>query len=125
MTRAWIILLLAILAEICATLALKQSDGLRRPWWLVVVGLGYALAFLGLSQVTRTLEIGTAYAVWAAVGTGLVAVFGVVLFGESINLLKVSGLTLIIVAVVLLRLGSEGKGPSPADSLHSSRLRGE
>lgn len=111
MTRAWIILFLAIAAEICATLALKQGAGLRRPWWLLVVGPGYALAFLGLSQATRTLEIGTAYAAWAGVGTGVVAAFGVVLFGESTNPLKVSGLTLIIVGVILLQLGSEEKGP--------------
>ena len=117
MNRAWIILMLAILAEICATLALKQSAGLRRPWWLVVVGVGYTVAFLGLSQATRTLDIGTAYAVWAGVGTGVVALFGVLLFGESMNLLKVSGLTLIIVAVALLHLSCEGKDSSSADSV--------
>jgi drug/metabolite transporter (DMT)-like permease len=70
---------------------------------------------LGLSQATRTLEIGTAYAVWAGVGTGVVAVFGVLFFDESFNPLKVSGLILIIVAVVLLHLGSKEKRSASPD----------
>ena len=107
MTKSWITLALAILAETAATLALKQSDGLRRPWWLVIILLGYASAFLGLAQASRRLDIGTAYAVWAGTGTGIVAVLGVVFFHESLNSFKVVGLILIILAVALLHMGSE------------------
>jgi small multidrug resistance pump len=78
---AWAGLVVAILAEVAATLALKAAgDGRALP--IVVVVTGYAISFYALYLVLRTLEVGTVYAIWAGTGTALVAVAGMVFLGR-------------------------------------------
>ena len=55
---------LAIIAEVCATSALKASDGFSRLWPSVVVVVGYGVAFALLSVTLRTIPVGIAYAIW-------------------------------------------------------------
>ncbi|GAA1003319.1 ligand-binding protein SH3 [Streptomyces sp. F-3] len=95
----------AIAAEVAATTAMKYSDGFSRLGPSAVTLLGYALSFWLLAQTLRTVAIGTAYAIWAGVGTAAVAALGLVLFGEDLNLAKAVGILLIIGGVVVLNLG--------------------
>lgn len=104
MNNAWFMLALAITAEVIATSALKVSDGFSRPLPSLLTVCGYAASFWLLSQILRTLEVGIVYAVWSGVGLAAVALIGVVLYGESITLLKGLGLLAILVGVVLLNL---------------------
>ena len=60
-----------------------------------------------MSFSLKSLEVGTAYSIWAGVGTALVTVAGVVWFGESLGWLKMLGTLLIIVGVVLLRFSTQ------------------
>ncbi|HYH11190.1 MAG TPA: SMR family transporter, partial [Thermomicrobiales bacterium] len=62
------------------------------------------IAFGSLSQALRTLDLGIAYAVWAGVGTAIVAVIGIIVFGEPGTLVKTCGLLLIICGVVMINL---------------------
>ena len=95
----------AIAAEVVATTAMKYSDGFSRPGPSLVTVLGYVLSFVLLARVLKTVSIGTAYAIWAGVGTATVAVIGLVLFGESLNVAKAAGILLIVGGVVILNLG--------------------
>jgi small multidrug resistance pump len=106
MNPAWIMLAIAITAEIIATSALKISDGFTRLWPSVAVVIGYGISFWMLSQVLRTLEVGIVYAVWSGVGLAAIAVIGVVWFGETVTLMKLGGLAAILVGVILLNLSS-------------------
>ena len=100
---AWAGLVVAILAEVAATLALKAAgDGRALP--IVVVVTGYAISFYALYLVLRTLEVGTVYAIWAGTGTALVAVAGMVFLGEAVSAAKVGSLLLIIAGVIGLNL---------------------
>ncbi|PDP87051.1 QacE family quaternary ammonium compound efflux SMR transporter [Glycomyces fuscus] len=102
----WLWLAGAIIAEVIATTSLKLSEGFSRPLPSVVVVVGYVGAFLMLSQsLTRGMNLGVAYGVWAAVGIALVAVIGTVLFGESLTWVQVGGIALIIAGVMALELG--------------------
>ena len=65
---------------------------------------GYGLSFWMLALVLRDLPIGLTYAVWAAVGTALIAAIGIVAFGEPATTLKLLSLGLIIAGVVGLNL---------------------
>jgi small multidrug resistance pump len=103
----WLMLAGAILSEVTATIMLKLSDGLSR--WLpsTVVLLGYVVSFVLLAQVLkRGLAVGVAYAIWAAVGVSLVALFGVVFLGESLTWVQVLGLALVIAGVVAVESGT-------------------
>lgn len=102
----WLWLAGAIIAEVIATTSLKLSEGFSRPLSSVVVVVGYVGAFLMLSQsLTRGMNLGVAYGVWAAVGIALVAVIGTLLFGESLTWVQVGGIALIIAGVMALELG--------------------
>ena len=103
---AGILLTIAIVSEVAATLALRMSHGFSRPIPSLIVVAGYAISFYLLSQVLKHLPVGLTYAVWSAVGTALIATFGIVAWGESATVLKFASLGLIIMGVVGLNLAS-------------------
>lgn len=103
---AYVYLAVAILAEVTATISLKLSDGFANWGWSIVVVVGYAIAFGGLSMALKAgMAVGVAYAVWAAIGVALVAVAGAVFLNESLNLTMVGGMLLVIGGVVLIEVG--------------------
>ncbi|MCX5370746.1 multidrug efflux SMR transporter [Streptomyces sp. NBC_00015] len=95
----------AIAAEVAATTAMKYSDGFSRLWPSLLTASGYVVSFLLLAQTLKTVGIGTAYAIWAGVGTAAIAVIGLALFGESLTPAKAVGILLIVGGVVVLNLG--------------------
>ncbi|MER7621292.1 multidrug efflux SMR transporter [Streptomyces sp. NPDC126503] len=95
----------AIVAEILATTSMKYSDGFTRLWPSVITGVGYVVAFALLAQALKTLQVGTAYAIWSGAGTAAVAALGVLFLGETLSLAKIAGIVLIIAGVVVLNLG--------------------
>lgn len=98
----WLYLTVAILFEVAGTTALKLSDGMTKLWPSAGVVVGYGIAFTLLALALRTVEVGIAYAVWAAAGTAIIAVLGILVFGESASALKLVGLALIVAGVVAL-----------------------
>ncbi len=98
----WIYLAFAILFEVAGTTALKAADGFSRPWPIVVVVLGYIAAFFFLGLSLKSLPVGVAYAIWAALGMVLIAVSGWLVFGEHLDGWAMAGIGLIIVGVVLI-----------------------
>ncbi|EGX57761.1 SMR-type multi-drug efflux transporter [Streptomyces zinciresistens K42] len=95
----------AIAAEVAATTAMKYSDGFSRPLPSTLTALGYLVSFALLAQTLKTVSVGSAYAIWAGVGTAAIATIGVVFLGEGMTLTKAAGIALIIVGVVVLNLG--------------------
>ena len=103
----FVYLVLAIVAEVIATSALKASLGFTRPLPSIIVVVGYGLAFYLLSLVLRTLPVGVAYAIWAGLGIVLVTLVGIVVFGEKPDLPAVVGIILIVAGVVMLQVFSK------------------
>jgi small multidrug resistance pump len=108
---AWLLVAVAIVAEITATLALRgTADGVR-PGYIAVVVVGYAISFTLLTYALKTLNVGAVYAIWAGVGTAGVAVAAALLYGERLNLVAVAGMALIVLGVIVLTLsGSTSHG---------------
>jgi small multidrug resistance pump len=103
-----VVLGMAILSEVVATVSLKLADGFTRPLPSVLVVAGYLGAFAALAHVLRAgFPVGIAYAIWAAVGVALVAVIGAVFLGEHLTPVQVLGLVLIIAGVVAVELGAQ------------------
>jgi len=98
------LLLVAIVAEVAATVALPRARGFHDPSWSAFVLGGYALSIWLLAVVVRYMPVSTAYAIWAGLGTAAVAAIGALWLGESWDGVKVVALTLIIVGVVALNL---------------------
>lgn len=99
---AWLMLAGAIAAEVTATSSLKLAAGFTRPWPSLVVVIGYGLSFWLLARVMQRLELGLVYAVWCGVGMAVVATIGVIVYGESVSLLKLGGIGFITLGVVML-----------------------
>ena len=103
---AWVYLTVAGLFEIGWAIGLKYSDGFSKPLpsFLTVVAMGFSLWLLAVAM--KTIPVGTAYAVWTGIGAVGVAVLGMVLFGESREILRVLCLFLIIAGIVGLKVVS-------------------
>lgn len=101
----FLILSLAIGAEITATLALKAADGLTRPGPTVLVALGYGTALWLMSTSMDMLPIGVVYAIWSGIGMIGAAIGGAWLYGESVNLTMLVGIAVIAVGVTILAAG--------------------
>lgn len=113
----WIYLSLAILCEVAATTALKAAEGFTRPVWVICVVLGYVAAFSFLGLSLRSLPVGIAYAIWAALGMVLIAISGWLVFGERLDAWAIAGIVLIVAGVALIGTASESFSPAePVDS---------
>lgn len=97
-------LLIAIASEVFASSMLKQTAGFKRLLPTFGVIIGYGLAFYFLSLTLQSLQIGTAYAIWAGLGTALTTVVGIIFYKEYFNVKKFVGIVLIIGGVVILNL---------------------
>ncbi len=104
----WVFLSGAILFEVAATLALRQSDGLRRKVWMAPVVLGYLVAFVLLwLTLDSGLAVGVAYGVWAAMGVALTAMAAHVLFRDPLTPMMLVGIGAIAGGVLLIELGAQ------------------
>ena len=102
----WFLLALAILLELSGTICLKLSHGFSRLGPSIGVVCFYLGSFTLMSFSLKTLEVGIVYAIWSGVGTALIAMVGILAFGESITVLKILGLLMIVGGTFLLRLTS-------------------
>lgn len=109
--NAWLLLAIAIVAEVVGTSALKASAGFSRLVPSVVVVLGYAVAFYCLSLVLRTIPVGVAYAMWSGLGIVLITVVAWVVYDQAIDLAAALGMGLIIAGVVVLNVFSGSAKP--------------
>jgi small multidrug resistance pump len=108
MTRSYVLLAIAIVAEVIATSALKASDGFSRGAPSLVVVVGYGIAFTALSQCLKSgLSDGVAYAIWSGVGIILIAGIGAVVYHERVDAAAVAGFGLIVAGVVVINLFSQ------------------
>ena len=64
-----ILLSIAILTEVAATVSLRFAHGFTNPLPSAIVVVGYGISFWMLALVLKQLPIGLTYAVWSAAGT--------------------------------------------------------
>lgn len=102
---AYLLLLIAIIAEVVATSLLKATEGFRKLLPSLGVVIGYGIAFYTLSLTLLTLPLGITYAMWSGLGTATTASIGILVYKEVFSYKKALGLLCIIVGVVLLNSG--------------------
>jgi small multidrug resistance pump len=107
---SWLYLMIAIVAEVIATSALRASDGFTRPWPIAIVVIGYSAAFYFLALTLREIPVGVAYAVWSGVGIVLISIVGWFMFDQKLNAAAFGGIALIGLGVVVLNVYSNTAG---------------
>ncbi|WP_419904729.1 quaternary ammonium compound efflux SMR transporter SugE [Kiloniella sp.] len=103
---AWVYLVLAGIFECGWAIGLKYADGWTKLVPSVLTVISMTVSFWLLSAAMKTIPVGTAYAVWTGIGTVGVAILGMVLFGESRDIMRIICLLLIVSGIVGLKVFS-------------------
>ncbi len=108
---SWIILFFAGLFEVGWAVGLKYTDGFTRPLPTVLT-VGAMVISLGLlSLAMKELPLGTAYAISTGVGAVGTLIAGIILFGESMALVRLLSVALIITGLVGLKVSASCPPP--------------
>ena len=100
----WLMLVIAGLFEIGWAVGLKYTEGFTRPA-ATAATLGAMVVSMGLlGLATRTLPVGTAYAVWTGIGAVGTAALGMALFGEAATPARVVSIGLVVAGIAGLKL---------------------
>lgn len=100
----WILLLLAIAAEVLGTSCLKLSDGFSRPIPTLVVLSAYAVSMTLMSRVVQVIPMGLTYALWSGIGILAIVTVGVLAYRQVPTLGQLVGMALITAGVITVNL---------------------
>lgn len=100
---AWMELLIAGGLEVFWSTFLKLSEGFTRPLYTVLTLIGLAASFFFLSQATKVLPLGTAYAIWTGIGAVGAVIVGVVVFKEPVTALRMLFVVLLLTGIIGLK----------------------
>lgn len=101
----WFFLTSAIILEVAGTISMKFSDGFTKLIPSVSMAIFYIASLAMLTLALKKIELSIAYAIWAGVGTALIAMVGIFYFNETATTLKFVSILLIVIGVVGLNLG--------------------
>lgn len=104
---AWVYLFIAGLFEIAWAVGLKYSAGFTKLVPSVVTLILMIASFYFLSISVKSIPIGTGYAVWTGIGAVGTTILGMILFGESKELIRILCIMLIVIGIVGLKIFSK------------------
>ncbi len=101
---AWLYLFIAGLLEIGWVIGLKYTEGFSKmvPSAMTIVAM--IGSFYCLSLAVKALPLGTSYAIWTGIGTVGAMIAGIILFGESANLMRIGCALLIVSGIIGLKM---------------------
>ena len=103
----WILLVIAGLFEVGFATCLgkaREATGPAAMWWMAGFFIALTISMALLYQATKTLPIGTAYAVWTGIGAVGTVLVGIVLFKEPIDFWRLFFLFTLIASIVGLKV---------------------
>ena len=106
---SWIYLIIAGFLECGWALSLKYTEGFTRPLPSLMTATAMIASFWFLSLAMKTIQVGTAYAVWTGIGATGVALAGMLFFDEPSDIARILCLLLILSGVIGLKIFSGGK----------------
>ena len=101
---SWVFLIAAGLCEIFYAAAMPRTEGFTRLWPSLFCGAFIAASMYLLSLATRTIPVGTAYAVWVGIGAVGTALYGMLALGEDRSVARMACFGLILMGIVGLKL---------------------
>ena len=100
----WLILGIGIIFEVLGTICMKYADGFQKLWPSVFVFVFYLLCLVCLVFVLKKMQVSVAYAIWASLGTALIAIIGMIWFKEPVSFVKIASIVLIIIGIFGLEI---------------------
>ncbi|GAA0679897.1 multidrug/spermidine efflux SMR transporter subunit MdtI [Marinobacterium maritimum] len=105
MNVALVYLLGSVVLDVLANLALEHSDGFRRRVWGALAVVAIMVAFALLALAVQTMDLFIAYAIWGVLSITGTALATWMVFGQRLNWISWLGISLLILAILLMRLG--------------------
>ena len=102
----WVYLIVAGGLEVFWSTCLKLSEGFSVLRFSILTVIGMIFSFLFLSQATKTLPLGTSYAIWTGIGALCAVIVGVLLFKESVSPLRLMFVALLLIGIIGLKATS-------------------
>ena len=99
----WIYLIIAIITEVIATSALKESEGFTKAIPSLIVIIGYSMTFYFMSLTLREMSVGITYAIWSGMGILLITTIGYFRYNQMLDAPAVLGMSFIALGIIILR----------------------
>jgi small multidrug resistance pump len=119
----YVYLAAAIIFEIFGTIAMKYAEGFTKVIPSVLIFVCYGICFVSLTVALKTLPVSMVYAIWAGVGTAIMAVVGLLMFGEPLPLQKILATSLIILGVVMLNFSGKHHAPEQVAEVEKKEIK--
>ena len=102
---SWSYLFIAALFEVGWPFGMKMASiSPHKIWWILFAIITMTLSGIFLYFAQKEIPVGTAYAIWTGIGAACTFLIGVLVFNDTLNLMRAFGVILIISGVVLLKL---------------------
>jgi quaternary ammonium compound-resistance protein SugE len=102
----FIILIIAGLFEVAFASCLgkaKETTGTASHWWYAGFFVALTISMVLLVKATKTIPIGTAYAVWTGIGAVGTVLMGILFFKEPATFWRIFFLTTLIGSIIGLK----------------------
>ena len=119
----YVYLAAAIIFEILGTISMKYAEGFTKVIPSVLIFVCYGICFVSLTVALKTLPVSMVYAIWAGVGTAIMAVVGLLMFGEPLPLQKILATSLIILGVVMLNFSGKHHAPEQVADVEKKEIK--
>ena len=106
----WLLLIVAGLFEVGFATCLgkaKESSGSTAMWWMAGFFVSLSISMFLLYHATRTLPIGTAYAVWTGIGAVGTVLVGIVWFKDPTDFWRLFFIATLIGSIIGLKAVSQ------------------
>lgn len=101
--NGWMYLVIAGIAEVFYAASMLRTEGFTDlPQYFCLTFIGVSMYFL--SPATRTIPVGTAYAVWVRIGALGTAAYGIIYLNEDKGLLRIACFGLILAGIIGLKI---------------------
>jgi len=107
---AWLYLIIGGMFEVAFTSCLgkaREASGIEFWMWILGFLLSVSVSMYMLYLASRTLPMGTSYAVWAGIGAVGSVITGILLFKEPTDFWRIFFLFLLISSIIGLKLSSK------------------
>ncbi len=116
----WILLALAIVAEITGTLSMKWASVSDGSTGFILMLVMITLSYIFLSFAVKKIALGVAYALWEGIGILLITLFSVMIFDETLTTMKIAGLTTLVAGIVLIKSGTRKPAKQQKEQTHAA-----
>ncbi|GAF66970.1 hypothetical protein BTS2_3877 [Bacillus sp. TS-2] len=103
---SWFFLIFAGIFEVIGVTGIQIMTKGQKQRGLVILIIGFTISFLLLGFAMESIPLGVAYAVWTGIGTVGSTIVGMLYYNESHDKLRLLFISLVVIAVVGLRVVS-------------------